>query len=311
VRIDDLSWQELNEATLKAKTLYFNEIKWCIPFREIHHTIVTVCDFVKPIYPTVNPNKYIDFFLNKIDFENIDREKETEIKENNLKSIYDGLQTVFHSDLTNAITTFQKSIPTLQKERIRDTQIQLIQVYGELKRHTLKINPHVNFTKEYGKFIRLLKAGGKLEIIDYQLLITAFNGQIVHELLHHFEIILEIIRELTPLLNEQPTPKSKNNRTQNLSELITHDQSESITRELKIKYKNIKGKRLKLLLMALQELGMIPQDRIALKFHNACKLEFGDVGKYQAMQDYKFNKLVDSTELKDMKDFIQTLINQN
>lgn len=104
-----------------------------------------------------------------------------------------------------------------------------------------------------------------------------------------------------------PQPIAKQN--DKLSDLITHQKSIEIIDAIKIQYKNIKGKRLKLLLLALQELDLLPKERIAQKFYNCCKAEFGwDVASYSAMNDYQFNESTDLTELDRMKLYLETKI---
>lgn len=94
-----------------------------------------------------------------------------------------------------------------------------------------------------------------------------------------------------------------------LSDLITHEKSIEIVKGIKTQYKNIKGKRLKLLLMALQDLNLLPKERIAQKFYDCCKEEFGwNIASYTAMNDYKFNDTIDKYELDSMKKYIETLI---
>lgn len=101
-----------------------------------------------------------------------------------------------------------------------------------------------------------------------------------------------------------PPPKEKT-----LSELITDQNSVEIVEGIKIQYKNIKGKRLKLLLLALQELNLLPKERIAQKFYNCCKAEFGwNVASYPAMNDYQFNDRTDQFELNEMKQYLETKI---
>ena len=104
-----------------------------------------------------------------------------------------------------------------------------------------------------------------------------------------------------------PQPIAKQN--DKLSDLITHQKSVEIVEGIKIRYKNIKGKRLKLLLLALQELNLLPKERIAKKFYNCCKAEFGwDVASYTAMNDYQFNEYTDEFELDNMKKFLEEII---
>lgn len=106
-----------------------------------------------------------------------------------------------------------------------------------------------------------------------------------------------------PIKTKQPTEKKT------LSDLITHQKSVEIVKGIKIQYKNIKGKRLKLLLLALQELNLLPNERIAQKFHDCCKAEFGwYVASYTAMNDYQFNENTDKIELDNMKKFLEKTI---
>lgn len=105
--------------------------------------------------------------------------------------------------------------------------------------------------------------------------------------------------------NEKPT-------VNNLAELITHEKSSTIVENIKIQYKNIQGKRLKLLLIAMQELNLLPKERTAKKFHDFCKTEFNwDIASYNAMNGYKFNKNVDNVEFSEMKQFISNIVNAN
>ena len=110
--------------------------------------------------------------------------------------------------------------------------------------------------------------------------------------------------------NNDDTVKAKK---ETLSDLITHSKGIEIVEGIKIQYKNIKGKRLKLLLLALQELGLLPKERIAQRFYDCRKSEFNwDIATYQAMNDYKFNDSkfnTDETELYEMKQYLENLIN--
>jgi hypothetical protein len=107
--------------------------------------------------------------------------------------------------------------------------------------------------------------------------------------------------------NLPPQPIAKQNNK--LSDLITHQKSIEIIDAIKIQYKNIKGKQLKLLLVALQALKLLPKERIAKAFHNCCKREFGwDVASYTAMNDYQFNEYTDKIELDNMKKFLEEII---
>lgn len=107
--------------------------------------------------------------------------------------------------------------------------------------------------------------------------------------------------------NNDDTVKAKK---ETLSDLITHSKGIEIVEGIKIQYKNIRGKRLKLLLLAFQELGILPKERIAQRFYDCCKSEFNwDIASYQAMNDYKFNDVTDKPELCEMEQYLENLIN--
>lgn len=121
------------------------------------------------------------------------------------------------------------------------------------------------------------------------------------EALEYWKTEFQNLKALPP----QPTTKQNNK----LSDLITHQKSIEIVEGIKIQYKNIKGKRLKLLLMALQDLELLPKERISQKFFNSCKYEFDwDIASYNAMNGYNFNEITDTNELNSIKQFLKTLI---
>ena len=115
--------------------------------------------------------------------------------------------------------------------------------------------------------------------------------------------------EMTQAENEISLPQPIVKQNDKLSDLIAHQKSIEIIDAIKIQYKNIRGKRLKLLLLVLQELDLLPKERIAKKFYNCCKAEFGwDVASYTAMNDYQFNDCTDEIELDNMKEFLEKII---
>jgi hypothetical protein len=116
------------------------------------------------------------------------------------------------------------------------------------------------------------------------------------------EKIVNTIPQQTETKTEQETPKT-------LSDLITHHNSIEIIERVKIQYKNIKGKRLKLLMLAFQDLKLLPKERVAQKFYDCCKKEFDwDIASYNAMNGYDYNDVTDSAELQYMKQFIEKII---
>ena len=121
----------------------------------------------------------------------------------------------------------------------------------------------------------------------------------------HLEKLLGIKRNI---INSNGSKKTINK----LSELIGHELSEKIISDIKIKYKNIKGKRLKLLLLSLKELELLPQERIAKKFHDFCDSEFNwDIASYTAMNGYSYNPKVDKVVKLKMISFLNKIISNN
>ena len=113
---------------------------------------------------------------------------------------------------------------------------------------------------------------------------------------------------LPPQQNDKPKPEQEQPET--LGSIITHKEAETLVSGIKTQYKNIKGKRLKLLLIALQELELLPKERIAKKFHALCKNEFNwEIASYNAMNGYNFNRYTDTGEVEGMKQYIKTLLN--
>lgn len=118
------------------------------------------------------------------------------------------------------------------------------------------------------------------------------------------------IREILQL--PQPTQETTPvKESETLSDLITHLNSVEIVEKIKIQYKNIKGKSLKLLLMAFQDLDLLPKERIASKFHKACKNEFNwNIASYNAMNNYEFNPNIDKKELEQKKSYLKSIIEE-
>jgi hypothetical protein len=126
-------------------------------------------------------------------------------------------------------------------------------------------------------------------------------------------LIYEVISDTLVSINRQIEYKGAKKpiiKKETLSDLITHNNSLSIVDELKVQYKNIKGKRLKLLFLTMQELGLIPLDRTQAKFHSLSKIEFGDIGSYEAFRKIKFNVWTDKDEVSQMKIFLVKIMKE-
>ena len=168
------------------------------------------------------------------------------------------------------------------------------------------------FSELTGKSIKEVFLKEQIELYTYAN--HRFNrfGDYANEMFNKYQpVFIEALEywktEFQNLKALPPQPIAKQN--DKLSDLITHQKSVEIVEGIKNRYKNIKGKRLKLLLLALQELNLLPKERIAKKFYNCCKAEFGwDVATYPAMNDYQFNEYTDKIELDNMKKFLEEII---
>jgi len=193
---------------IEQKVFHYKHTKCNITFRELHHTVVTVCEFVKPIYPNIKPLEYLEYFFTEIDFDKIGNEAS---KKENLKycnAIYFGLEQ-FKADISKAILNYQNNISKLSKEQVQETQIKLIELIGNLKRQARTNEAGISFTQRYNALYKSIESKEKLFHIDYQILITNFNEIIVNDLLSSFEIINETFDKITPLLKALPPQQTK------------------------------------------------------------------------------------------------------
>jgi hypothetical protein len=120
---------------------------------------------------------------------------------------------------------------------------------------------------------------------------------------------IQYINKLISLFEDHS--KDDGNEAENLASLICHKDSQEIVDSIKVKYRNIGGKRLKILLLSFQDLALLPKDNIASKFHRLCKKEFDwDIKSYSAMNDYKYNNQIDDDEKTAMLTFIKDIISK-
>jgi hypothetical protein len=189
------------------------------------------------------------------------------------------------------------------------------------------------------KYINKIKEIGDSDVKDMIALSNAFINTIdaiylklvthgidlrISPLHSHFKNIIERLEDITSPKrieraiainnlasnNDKDTDHGKlKGNTETLSSLITHYKSGLIVDKLKVDYKNIKGKRLKILLIALQEMKLIPIENMALSFHRCCDAEFDwHIASYNAMNGYRFNDGVDKVELANIKEYLKKLI---
>jgi hypothetical protein len=189
---------------IEQKIFYYKETKWNIPFRELHHTVVTVCEWVKFICPNIQPLKYIKYFFTEIDFDKIENNTNKAETLKYCNAIYYGLEQLLKADISNAILDYQMNISKQTKEQIQETQIKLVELIGNLKRQARTCEAGISFTQRYNALYKSIETKESLVSIDYQILISHFNETIINDLLSSFEIINETFKEITPLLKALP-----------------------------------------------------------------------------------------------------------
>ena len=206
---EKLSWQITDKMPIDLKIFHFKER--CLPFRHLNNTVETVCQWVKPIYPSIKPQKYIEFFFENIDFEKIDNEPTKEEETEFCKAIYYGLEEVLKHDVDNAIREYQNNISRLSSEEIKETQKYLIGLIGNLKLQARGSVTGISFTNRYLSFLKNIEARRRLISIDYQVLITEFNETIINNLLSSFQTISEQLKEIAPLMGMAIPQRSQPN----------------------------------------------------------------------------------------------------
>ncbi|MEX2437155.1 MAG: hypothetical protein WD509_01075 [Candidatus Paceibacterota bacterium] len=180
-----------------------------ILFNYIDHTLKTFCDFLNPIV-TINPLKYYDFFFNNIDFERFLKTKSAEEHLDLFNSIYIGLDQIFKRDIQQEITNLQKTIANLSKAELKEFQISTIELRGKLKNSMTNLPEKKKLEKKYNSLIDAIKTGQKPLSIDYQLFIGVFEEDLVFELLNSCEIIIETIKEIIPIKEENQLVQESN-----------------------------------------------------------------------------------------------------
>ncbi|TAL62561.1 MAG: hypothetical protein EPN85_02390 [Bacteroidetes bacterium] len=220
------------KAEMEKKIHHYKEKKWCIPFRELHHTVITVCEFVKPVCPNIEPLKYFEYFFKEIDFDKIDNELSKVETLKYCNTIYYGLEQIFKGDIDKEILDYQNNISQLTKEQISETQKKIIELIGNLKRQARTNEAGISFTQRYNALYKEIEKRERLSSIDYQILISHFNETILNNLLSTYEIINETFKEITPLI------KSLSEHTEEQTETETgkHDVKSSREEPPKIDY---------------------------------------------------------------------------
>lgn len=196
--------------SFEQKVTYYKVAKYNIPFLWLYDTVFTVCEWVKPISESIEPVKYIEYFFTEIDFDKIEFNITKGEAKKYFNAIYYGLEQLLKADISKAIQNYQNNISNLTKQQIQETQIQLIELIGNLKRQTRTNEAGISFTHRYNLLYKSIEAKKTFLNIDYQIFIAHFNETISNDLLSSFEIINETFKEIAPLIQDKTTNSQPN-----------------------------------------------------------------------------------------------------
>lgn len=204
--------------------------------------------------------------------------------------------------------TWIKNIIETQAKKFNPSQIEfddaLIRFTGKFLKHIKSIEKALSresLASEYKHHIN----NNEKHILSFEQYRSKSikKDQDVNDGVFWFTTAIEIYRKLLSDLEPKDPPHRP------LAELITHDKSVEIVDQIKVRYKNIRGKHLQILLKALQHLDLYPKSKMAKKFHVSCGIEFDwDIGTYTAMNDYKHFNDIDDEEFNGMILFLENLI---
>ncbi|MDG1276087.1 MAG: hypothetical protein P8O16_02320 [Algoriphagus sp.] len=265
---------------------------------ELQEGIIEKFEVIKEniIIPIINKSIELDI----CDFNN-EREKLTGSWRNKYHSEIHDLKKNFNREDLSDLFSFKKKYLDFRIKTKGETYLGLDFFFGDLDDVTKDLFDFFKVTdfNEFEKFEeKAIKASNIQEV-----------GKLFQQGAKKITLPIDFLNPSTiqqEIKNDALEPYSL--EKEKLNDLITHVKSIEIVKGIKTQYKNIKGKRLKLLLMALQDLNLLPKERIAQKFYNCCKEEFGwNIASYPAMNDYKFNDTIDKNELESMKKYIETL----
>lgn len=220
-------------------------------FSYLYNTVVTVCNYVKPIYSKVEPYKYFEYFFKEIDFDKIDNFDNEPTKTESLKylnAIYWGLEQILKNDIAYEINNYQSNISKLSKEQIQKTQIELIELIGQLKIQAPTNKDLMSFTGRYNELYKRYKVTEYFTIAEYHVLIANYIDTIINYLLNSFEIINETFKEITPLIK---SPQQTDNEKLKINDFFKNIDIEKV-KIIQSEFKNFNGKKMSILIYLLQ-----------------------------------------------------------
>lgn len=222
------------ENMIENKIEYYGNTFFSIPFRSIHHTIITLTNFLKPLKIQIDLLSFYKFLFNDINFEKIsDRiSKEDIFKIDECKlTIKEGLEMFrkiytnlarFKETVANSLNNFQLNINNLSQGEIIETRNQLVSILGSLKLQAKQNKSGIDFYARYEELDRQFKTQLRLHDEHYQMLVASFNEVMMNDLIGSFEIIIKSLNEITPVKTEevsksnQSKEQRENSRTKDL-----------------------------------------------------------------------------------------------
>lgn len=207
------------ENMIETKIDYYYNTFFSVPFRTLHHSVITITNFLLPLKIKVDLLSFYKFLFSDVNFEKISdgiskedifkiEECQLTIKEGLvvLRKIYSNLARL-RETISNLINNFQLNINSLTQVEIVEIKNQLISILGSLKLQATQNKPGIDFYGRYELLDRQFKTQARLHDEHYQILVFNFNEVMVNELIISYEIIIESLKAISNPIVE---PKSIN-----------------------------------------------------------------------------------------------------
>jgi len=116
-------------------------------------------------------------------------------------------------------------------------------------------------------------------------------------------------------LEKQPVwnkPKGETESRKIFPEYLVHEKNKQLAEKIKQRFTTEKGKSIKLLLLALEEKGMVAFSNRQFKaLYESIRVYFSrNIGSYQSVNDYQYNKWIDKTDSKPILQKLDLILNE-
>ncbi len=190
---------------LEKLIYYYTRQKYNTVFIELYNSIEVICNWVKPINPAIDNKYYIEYLINKIEFNDIIERENKDAILNNLYIIHFVLIDIFNRDINTIVNGFLNSIKIQTNTELNRIQKEIITVLSQIKQN--KSNIEIDIHKEYLGLIKAVQNDRILIDLDYRIFILNISNQIGYLLFNSLTNINDTIKELKPLIETTSTPQ--------------------------------------------------------------------------------------------------------